>query len=161
MAMTAQGLMLSLAGVSVAPMMAFHARSKRAKRKLKNYKLKHSRLLTFYSALLCLLYTFERKGTVSRFDALEMIERTPTQRLEWLLGESGAASARDQLGNLLDRYERFLETTNASESELVTTFMDADRSRDHMTEAYGFGDAMFEAFGRVGDDSRFHRLLVV
>ena len=28
MAMTAQGLMLSLAGVSVAPMMAFHARSK-------------------------------------------------------------------------------------------------------------------------------------
>ena len=30
MAMTAQGLMLSLAGVSVAPMMAFHARSKRA-----------------------------------------------------------------------------------------------------------------------------------
>ena len=30
MAMTAQGLMLSLAGVSVASMMAFHARSKRA-----------------------------------------------------------------------------------------------------------------------------------
>ena len=30
MAMTAQGWMLSLAGVSVAPMMAFHARSKRA-----------------------------------------------------------------------------------------------------------------------------------
>ena len=30
MAMTSQGLMLSLAGVSVAPMMAFHARLMRA-----------------------------------------------------------------------------------------------------------------------------------
>lgn len=38
---------------------------KKAKRKLKNFKLKHSRLLTCYSALLHLLHTFRARRTVS------------------------------------------------------------------------------------------------
>jgi predicted nucleotidyltransferase len=55
---------------------------KRAKRKIKNYKLKHSRLLTCYSGLLYLLGVFSARGTVTPTDAAEMVALTPTERLE-------------------------------------------------------------------------------
>lgn len=51
---------------------------KRAKRKLKNYKLKHSRLLTCYSALAYLLAVFQEKKTVTPADARTMVGLTPT-----------------------------------------------------------------------------------
>src|SRR6202023_3331392 len=56
--------------------------AKKAKGKLKSYKLKQSRLITCYSAILYLLAIFRKNGTVSPQDALEMIDFTPTQRLE-------------------------------------------------------------------------------
>ena len=56
----------------------------KAKGKLKNYKLKHSRMLTCYSALLCLLAVYARGKTVSPKDALEIISQTPTERLDAL-----------------------------------------------------------------------------
>ena len=59
-----------------------------AKRRLKNYKLKHSRLLTCYSALLYLLAVFTRNKTVSPKDVKEMISLTPTERLGWLLAQA-------------------------------------------------------------------------
>jgi len=57
---------------------------KKAKRKLKNYKLKHSRLLTCFSALLYLLAIYTERDSVSPDDAAAMIRLTPTARLKWL-----------------------------------------------------------------------------
>ena len=54
----------------------------KAKGKLKNYKLKHSRLLTCYSAILYLIAIHYQNGSVHPSDAREMTELTPTQRLE-------------------------------------------------------------------------------
>lgn len=45
----------------------------RAKRKLANYKLKHSRMLTCFSALLFLLDVYVRSGTVTVSDAKKMV----------------------------------------------------------------------------------------
>ena len=42
-------------------------------RKTKNYKLKFSRLLTCYSALLYLLFTFGKSGTVRPEDVVDMV----------------------------------------------------------------------------------------
>lgn len=56
----------------------------KAKGKLKNYKLKHSRLLTCYSAILYLVAVYVQNKTVHPQDARAMIELTPTQRLEAL-----------------------------------------------------------------------------
>jgi len=47
----------------------------KAKGKVKNYKLKHSRLLTCYSALLYLLALFRAKHSVSPTDAMNMIRQ--------------------------------------------------------------------------------------
>ena len=57
----------------------------KAKRRLKNYKLKHSRLLTCYSALLYLLAIFKIRKTVTPNDARQMVRLRPIERLEFLL----------------------------------------------------------------------------
>lgn len=107
----------------------------KAKGKLKNYKLKHSRLLTCYSALLYLLAVFRQQKSVHPADALAMIGLTPTQRLEWLREQPSLADAHETVSRLLDQYERFLETTNAEEGDIVRRFMDKETSREYMTAA--------------------------
>jgi hypothetical protein len=136
-------------------------KEEKTKGKLKNYKLKHSRLLTCYSALLYLLAIYGRRQTVSPSDALAMIRLSPTERLEWLLRRPDLASAHGAISKLLDQYESFLETTRSSEKVLVAKFMDGATGRLYMSAAYKFGDLVFEALTSIGDGSRFHRLLVV
>jgi hypothetical protein len=134
---------------------------KKAKGKLKNYKLKHSRLLTCYSGLLYLLAKYWKERTVGPTDAVDMIARTPTERLEWLLGQSELAHAHTAIRRLLDTYERFLEITNAEEGDLVAKFMDKETSQRLISAAYEFGDLVFDALATIGNGNRFHRLLVV
>ena len=134
---------------------------KKAKGKLKNYKLKHSRLLTCYSALLYLLAIYRSQRTVTPEDAMDMISLTPTARLEWLLGRRNLARAHGVIYKLLHQYELFLKTTNASEKELICRFMDKRTSNSYMSDAYKFGDLVFDVLTTIGGGSRFHRLLVV
>jgi predicted nucleotidyltransferase len=134
---------------------------KKAKRKLKNYKLKHSRLLTCYSALLYLLAIFSRRNTVSPTDAVEMISLTPTQRLEWMLAQGDLSDSHPTIKQLIGVYENFLQQSDASEEEMVKRFMDKDKTKTYFESAYRFGDLMFEALSAVGQKNRFHRLLVV
>src|SRR5690242_18810396 len=89
---------------------------------LKNYKLKHSRLLTCYSALLYLLRVYDRAHTVTPRDAADMASMTPTERIEWLRGQEDSAEATTALDELLAAYERFLESTDKSEPDLIKEF---------------------------------------
>lgn len=133
----------------------------KAKGKLKNYKLKHSRLLTCYSALLYLLGVYDRQGTVAPSDAVGMISLTPTERLEWILRQADLDRAHANVGELLAHYERFLQTTNNEEDELVSRFMEKPTSRTYMNDAYRFGDILFKVLTSIGGENRFYRLLVV
>ena len=133
----------------------------KAKGKLKNYKLKHSRLLTCYSALLYLLAVYDRQGTVAPSDAVEMISLTPTERLEWILRQPDLDRAHANVDELLAHYERFLQTTNTQEDELVSKFMEKRTSQAYMSDAYEFGDILFKVLTSIGGENRFYRLLVV
>jgi len=135
--------------------------TEKAKGKIKNYKLKHSRLLTCYSAILYLLAVYGDAGTVSPQDALAMIALTPTERLEWLCNQPQLIDAHDTVSRLLRQYETFLETTSAPESELLISFVHQEKSKEYMDAAYAFGDSVFDTLNRIGKESRFHRLLVV
>jgi predicted nucleotidyltransferase len=130
---------------------------KKAKRKLKNFKLKHSRLLTCYSALLYLLFVYSKRKTVSPTDAIDMIRLTPTERLEWLHGETHL----NRIEDLIKCYEAFLEETNYAEAELINRFLDPDKSREYFKAANQLGDLVFEILENIGQKTRFHRLLVV
>jgi hypothetical protein len=140
--------------------------AKKAKRKLKNYKLKHSRMLTCFSALAHLLAVFEKQGTVSPADAHDMVRLTPVERLEGIRSGSRSRSVKSCVDELLGRYERFLENTEASEDELIQRFLRPEVIKQLFAEAYQFGDEMFaliDTIGRseAGKPSRFYRLLVV
>ncbi len=133
----------------------------KAKGKIKNYKLKHSRLLTCYSALLYLLAKYRISKTVSPSDALEMIKKTPTQRLEWVSKKSEFKEAQRTIKNLMAQYQIFLAVTNMPEEQLIDGFLDRSQSQARMQEAFKFGDLMFDALAQVGKNTKFYRLLVV
>lgn len=133
----------------------------KAKGKLKNYKLKHSRLLTCYSAILYLLAVYGRHQTVTPSDVVAMIGRTPTERLEWLRHQPDLSRAHNQIDELLTQYNAFLSTTNRMEKDLVRQFMDKEMSQSYMKAAYRFGDSVFQVLKSIGNENRFHRLLVV
>ena len=93
-----------------------------------------------------------------------MISLTPTQRLEWLLSQPQLGEAHQVVSELIGKYEAFLENTNASESDMVSLFLDKTKSRDHINPAYEFGDLVYgvlEEVGKLEKNGRFHRLLVV
>jgi hypothetical protein len=134
---------------------------KKAKRKIKNYKLKHSRILTCYSALLYLLAIYSKKGTVEPSDAVDMSSLTPTRRLQWLLQQEDFEPAHLHVGRLLEQYETFLSLTNVKESDLVQKVMEKSIGKEFFSTSYDFGKTMFEAVNAVGNGSKFHRLIVV
>lgn len=132
-----------------------------AKRRIKNYKLKHSRLLTCYSALLYLLAVFSKNKTVSPTDTKHMISLTPTERLEWMLSQPSLASAHPALEKLTSGYEVFLSNTDVPEDELILQFTDKQRRQEYFVSARQFGNLVFELLNIVGEGNSFHRLLVV
>lgn len=134
---------------------------KKADRKLKNYKLKHSRLLTCYSALLLLLATFMEKQTVTPDDARAMVKLTPTGRLQSLLENKRFEGAHPKLNRLLESYEDFLQQTDATESALNERFRNKEESKKLLSAAGDFGSLMHESLQMIGSSDPFYRLLVV
>ena len=133
---------------------------KKAKRKLKNYKLKHSRLLTCYSALAYLLSIHRARGTVTPPDAKTMAGLTPTERLQQLTVSDGL-EVGPQVDQLIEQYERFLEHTDKPESELISIFLDSEKSTQLRSEASEFGESMFELLTAIGSGNALYRILVV
>lgn len=131
------------------------------KRKIKNYKLKHSRMLTCYSALLYLLAIYTKQGTVSPPQALVMTGLTPIQRLDWLVDQPELKNAQDSIKRLLAQYEKFLEKTSQGDKALIDVFNDHAAGASLVSDSYTFGDLMFEALYAIGKGNQFFRLIVV
>src|SRR5260370_42491785 len=83
------------------------------------------------------------------------------ERLEWILHQQDLDRAHANENELLAHYERFLQTTNNEEDELVSRFMEKRTSQSYMSDAYKFGDILFKVLTSIGDENRFYRLLVV
>lgn len=129
------------------------------KRRLNNYKLRHSRLLTCYSALLYLASVMRHAKTVSHEDALVMARLTPLDRL--LKVREANPDRRTDIDKLLTAYAAFLDTTDASKPELRARFAsDAYHETKHK-EAQRFGDLMFDLLADLASASQLFRYLVV
>lgn len=129
--------------------------------KIKNYKLKYSRMLTCYSALLYLVAVFVKCNTVAPEDAILMTQMTPTERLEWLLTQDHCSPAHGTVKKLLDEYERFLVSTNKELCDLEKVFASKEASTSYIGAGYKFGDLMFEAMSEIGANNRLLRLIAV
>jgi hypothetical protein len=133
----------------------------RAKRKLANYKLKHSRMLTCFSALLFLLDVYVKNRTVTVSDAMKMVSLTPTARIALVRDGSGNKELITSTTELLSLYERFLVVTHASEQDLICLFSNEDKKKKLREEQSRFGDLVFESLRSIGGGDRFYRRLVV
>jgi predicted nucleotidyltransferase len=134
-------------------------REKKAKRKLKNYKPKHSRLLTCYSALAYLSAAFRARSTVTLHDAKQMVALSPTARLE-SIAETGRAETAKLVKEILDCYTQFLGVTNDTEAALISIFMDRAK-RESLPPPNRLGNLMAALLSEVGNGSLFHRVLLV
>lgn len=131
------------------------------KRRLKNFKLKYSRMLTCHSMLMYLLAMFNEKQTVSVDDAISAVKLTPTGRVEALAIHPGASKAHRELSGLLDLYDSFLQLTAGHEDEALVHFKDKHTAKPLMEQAEAFGDAIARALHLMGDGTRLYRLMIV
>ncbi|HEY2090251.1 MAG TPA: DUF294 nucleotidyltransferase-like domain-containing protein [Thermoanaerobaculia bacterium] len=127
-------------------------------RRLRNYKLKHSRLLTCYSAILYLAWVLRARETVTPEDATAMTGLSPTERLEFI--------GRDpvfvpQARRLLEMYAKFLETVDAPKADLLIRFADSTYHATRRTEARAFGGAVFQLLIQLAEPTELLRFLLV
>jgi len=132
----------------------------RVKAHVKRYKLKHSRLMTCYSAVAYLMNVHGREGVVRPDHARGMVKLTPTARIEAVGNERGGAVAAACVA-LLDRYERFLRHSNADKPTLIEKFADDVYRRERFAESDAFRDAVLAVLHEIGGDPRFRNVLIV
>ncbi len=133
----------------------------RFKRRVKNYKLKHSRMLTCFSAILNLLAKYRQNRTVTVIDLCEIVYSTPTERLEWILNCDELNDSHDKVQSLLDTYNAFLSKSSVGTTSLLELFSNTEDHKTYMAEAAAFGDKMYESLKAVGGDSPLLRQLMV
>ena len=133
---------------------------KRAKRRLQNFKLKHSRVLTCYSALLYLMQVFGEQKTVHPENVREMVAKTPTERLEWI-GEQSGFAHKDMILRILERYEEFLARMDKSEDDLIVLFSDKALVRELNSHAHDIGEAITDLLAKMGPGNDLYRYLIV
>jgi predicted nucleotidyltransferase len=112
-----------------------------SKRRLSNYKLKHSRLLICYSAIVYLCWLLQENGTVHPDEAVAMTQLRPLQRLEAIGRATASARIRSCVARLFEGYSRFLEET--ARPDIQERFRDDTYHKDRQSEAKRFGDAMY------------------
>lgn len=134
---------------------------KKIKRKIKNFKLKYSRLITCYSSIMYLLAIYGRNGTVMPDDARQMALYSPIDRLFWVLDQSDLSRAHSEVKLLISMYDDFLHVTNVESKVLAEVFGDPSQSALLLRRARDFGDLMHETLASIGADSRLYRLLIV
>lgn len=134
-------------------------RSAKGNSKIKNHKLKHSRMLTCFSALIFLLAVYKLDGTVSPQRAKQMTQLTPTERLQWLLKEGAFSTVHREVAQVLERYSEFLRRMDKPKAELNELF--ENHSREWVRQSYEFGDLIFDIISKIGAGSKFFRLIAV
>lgn len=133
----------------------------KGKRRLKNFKLKFSRLLTCYSALLSIAHVFAQNGTVTPIDMRAICDRTPLDRIVWLQEQTNIGTADGALTAILERYNHFLSVTDDTEISLIAKFADPDQLAVYLESSYSFAQAIFEAMNLIGRKTKMHRMMVV
>lgn len=114
-----------------------------ARRRAKNYKLKFSRLLTCFSAIVGIQAQFQQGGTVSAEEVIEILDRTPLERLR-RIGDQLGGVVSNRITDLEELYDGFLRETNCSKHDLYGKMEDPDYYKRSLSGAREFGDVFFD-----------------
>jgi hypothetical protein len=126
------------------------------KYKIKNLKLKYSRMITCYSAIIYLLSEHLITGTITPEDVRKMVGLTPTERIERVSAREFADSAtgekfRSLMAGVVSDYSSFLSFTHEPDYEAALSGENDFRLwRDR---SHQFGRSFAEALTLLGRSS--------
>lgn len=129
---------------------------KKVKQKIKNFKLKYSRLLTCFAMVLALT-TF--KDTISHEEVSELSSMTPNERLRFVAGRF--PETRHLVKTALVSYAWFLEKTGLPTEKLESYFAEKANREEAFFSAQKFGDAIFGILREIDRRNDNLRYLVV
>lgn len=127
----------------------------RIAQKVKNLKLKFSRMLTCFGSI---CYIAAQKGPIGIEQLLPMVKLSPLDRLR------SAASSFDTdeaMRAVETEYAWFLELTNISEVDLMNSFHSRSHREDAFQRAEVFGNAIFEITKTISAKTGYLRYLIV
>lgn len=135
------------------------ADSWRNRNRLRNIKLKFSRLWMCHASLAHLLWLAgEGGGNVTPDQMLAMLQLTPLQRLEPLADSADYAGTLESLTEL---YSWFLETFDGSKEDSLEWVADQSQWQDARARGGLFADKFWELLVQLGSESPLFRFLVV
>ena len=127
---------------------------KKTKAKVKNFKLKFSRMTTCFASIAALGC---HRVPVTQEQVVDLTKRTPRQRLE-LVAER-APQARTAVEDVLKKYAWFLQMTGLSTTQLEEHFSDKQKRTEMFRQANDYGDAMFKLLVSLDETETPPRLL--
>ncbi|MBI3477426.1 MAG: hypothetical protein HY010_16975 [Acidobacteria bacterium] len=127
---------------------------KKTKQKVRNFKLKFSRLTTCFASIAA-LGSFA--APVTEEDVIAITAMTPRERLQSVVGR--VPTAKSIVDEVLDSYEWFLKMTGLPTEELEGHFSDKAKRTEMFKRANEYGDSMFRLLRLVDDSDSRLRLL--
>lgn len=140
---------------------AFNSNQPDSKRRHQNYKLKFSRLLTCYSAIVHLLALVRLNRGVTPQEAVDTARLKPLDRLIETSSLFNDEAIHNTITKLLTMYEQFLTKTDAPKDTVRKRFESNAYNLERRDEAKQFGDEMFVLLNLVGGKTDLYRYLVV
>ncbi|MDT7858332.1 hypothetical protein RQM47_16910 [Rubrivirga sp. S365] len=125
------------------------------KSRLKNLKLRFSRLNTCFSGVVPLIAP-GAEGTVD--DVVARLRPTPNERLSAIAVE--VPEVRGTVARLLEFYAWFLEQTGRAEEDVLGWIADEDARTEAFEKARAYGDTYFDLLRALSDDDTLRYLVV-
>lgn len=129
---------------------------RKLKQKVKNLKLKFSRMLTCFGSI---SYIAARRPPMDVDDILSMMAHTPLERLEAACVDY--PSTHRNLEKAQELYDWFLSETDVTEDELLTRFNDKNHRTTAFAKANDFGGCIFEITREISETNNYLRFLLV
>lgn len=129
---------------------------KKIAQKIKNLKLKFSRMMTCYASI---CYIVSQKHPIGTEDILEMSSLTPFKRLE--VAVNGFPELSRDHSAICDHYTWFLNLTNVTEAQLKEHFSDKTLRTEAFDRANEFGENMFNITRYIAEKNDYLRYLLV
>ena len=129
---------------------------KRIKQKVKNFKLKFSRMNTCFTMIAGLLC---QKSIIDQELIYRLVKQTPMERLD--IASSFIPEAGDLLDELREQYSWFLQLTGLPTIDLHERFNNDEFRHDAFEKANEYGDSMFQLLQLIDKKNNYLRYLVI
>lgn len=118
------------------------------KQKVRNFKLKYSRMTTCFATIAALASHHE---TIDEDDVLRLVQLTPQRRLEHVAERMPAVT--DEVDAIQTEYAWFMEQTGQPEEALRAGFEDRVHREERFVRANSYGDKVFALLTAIAEHS--------